>query len=121
VKGAFNGWWVGDQKGLEKWLDELAATGRVEPWLHPALEIYAATLSNEDPHRALAWAARIDDPETRRRTQMNVARFWRRNDQAAADAWLEQSPLSEESREAVRNPQSAKPVPRLDEEALADE
>jgi hypothetical protein len=116
VKGAFNGWWVEDREGFEKWLDELAQADEVDPWLHPALEIYAASISTEDPRKALAWAARIEDPPTQERTLMNVARMWRRADQAAADEWLEQSPLSEESRQAVRDPKSAMPVRTLEPE-----
>jgi hypothetical protein len=115
VKGAFNGWWVDDRPGFEKWIETMAPNGKVEPWLQPALELYAASLSWEDPHKALEWGARIDDDAARERTLMNVARIWRRTDVAAADAWLEQSPLSEESREAVRNPQSAMPPPVPDE------
>jgi hypothetical protein len=116
VMGAFNGWWVKDQAERETWLASTVRNGRVEPWLQPALEIYAASISWDRPQEALVWGARIDDAEARERTLMNVARIWRRGDPAAADAWLDQSPLSEESRAAVRNPKATLPLPPTDED-----
>jgi hypothetical protein len=118
VKGAFNGWWVRDRPGLEKWMESQVRDGKVEVWLQPTIEIFAASMSWDEPEKAIEWSGRIDDDTTRHRTLANVARIWRRNDQPAADAWLDQSPLSEEWREAVRNPKAT--VKAIEERADAE-
>lgn len=120
VKAAFWGFWRHDPDGFEHWID--AAAGESLPaWLEPAVEIYAAQLVKEDPHAALAWAGRIKDDTTRQRALVNVARFWRKHDQAAADAWLEQSPLSEEERESVQHPEPGRAKPAKAEEKKDDD
>jgi hypothetical protein len=104
VRSAFWGWWHRDPEGFERWMEAFAGDDGVPTWLEYAVEPYAAQLAKEQPEEGLRWAGRIGHDKTRERSLTNVARFWRRNDPAAADAWLEQSPLSEEARERVRNP-----------------
>jgi hypothetical protein len=50
------------------------------------------------------WAQRIQREREREVVLIRIARIWRASDEAAADAWLEQSPLSEEARAKVHDP-----------------
>jgi len=109
VKGAYQGWFRRDRQGLAAWMAAVGPDG-VEPWLQPALEGYAIWAGAKDPLEGMKWAAAITDGATRERTFVSVARNWRKRDASAADAWIEQSPLSEEARERARAP--AKPPMR---------
>jgi hypothetical protein len=60
-------------------------------------------LSNSDPRAALQWAALMDDDEKRELAQITIVRRWRKMDEAEAESWLRQSPLSEEAREKARS------------------
>lgn len=103
AQGAFRGWWRGDAGGFRSYMSALGFEG-VEPWFEPVLEAYAGALVIKTPEEAIQWAERITDDVVRERTFVNVARNWRQRDESAAEAWLEQSPLSEEARQRVRAP-----------------
>jgi len=115
VNGAFSGWWRNDREGLIRWAEAQVATG-VPDWMQPMLEFLAANVARIDsPEAGLEWVERIENPEIRERSMVNVALIWRKQDEAAADAWLAQSPLSEEAREAVRDPQGTVARARAEE------
>jgi len=97
VKFVFRGWWRGDPEDFETWIAEMSRDG-IEPWLQPLLENYAGAVARRSPEEAMQWAALIDDEATRERTMVNAARLWLVRDEAGANAWLEQSPLSEDAR-----------------------
>jgi hypothetical protein len=82
--------------------------GNLEPWIRPAIPVYARLLARSAPLEAIGWAERIEDEEEREIVLTDVARIWRTQDEGAAEAWLGQSSLSEEAREKARKP---KPVP----------
>ena len=83
----------------------------IEPWLRPILSVYALLVAEDAPAVAIEWAERIEDDEDRETVLMLVARAWRQVDEAEAEAWLLQSPLSEEFREKARR-SSGRAVPR---------
>jgi hypothetical protein len=100
------GEWVRRERGPSiAWMAErtpAGPTGEIEPWLEPIVPVYALALGETDPPEALRWAERMKSADDRQWVQIQIARLWRRKDQAAADAWLDQSPLSEEAREKAR-------------------
>jgi hypothetical protein len=106
VKGAFRGWWRADSASFQAWIAPMKESG-VVPYLQPLLELYAGALVVTEPLPAIGWASLIEDDELREMVLMSVAFKWRRHDQAAADAWIAQSPLSEEARAEAR---TAKPI-----------
>jgi len=108
VRVAFFTWSGKNQAEAFAWL---AAHGvdHVEPWLRPAVVIYARLTSADSPSEALKWAALIPDDAERELTMVRIARRWRLQDEAAAEAWLEQSPLSEEDRQSARSPDPEDP------------
>jgi hypothetical protein len=75
-----------------------------DSWLEPAYMIYARLLSVDDPVEAIRWAERIENDPERETVLIGIARVWRHLDEAAAEAWLVQSSLSEAAREKARTP-----------------
>jgi hypothetical protein len=107
-------WWgVADIDGLKRWGREMG----VEPlagWFQPGLPIFAKLYGNEEPIEGIHWAERIADPPTRDLTLVQIAREWHASDPTAAEAWIAQSPLSEEDRERARKlnvPRGPQPNP----------
>jgi hypothetical protein len=103
VRVAFRGWRYQDEKGLYEWLEAMGPEG-FPRWLEPAVWSYAIAISREKPLEATAWAAKIEDPDTREMALVTIARRWREQDEAAAEAWLATSSLSEAAREKARTP-----------------
>jgi hypothetical protein len=108
IRSAFSWWMQRDRTAAEQWLlgTELTA-------LHdPAIDFYALALARRSEFQpALSWAERIQDETLRLSSLSAVATLWHRLDAAAAEVWLEQSPLDEEARRGVREPP---PVRRRD-------
>jgi hypothetical protein len=103
VRGAFGVWAELDREPAMRWMAEQTA-GTPPPWLEPAFLIYARVLAKDKPAEAMKWASQIKGPQDREETEIIVARIWRGSDEAAAEQWLLQSPLSEEARNKARQP-----------------
>jgi hypothetical protein len=102
VRSAFESWRKADEAELLAWVESMGLDG-VEPWFRATVGRYAMALSNSDPRAALQWAALMDDDEKRELAQITIVRRWRKMDEAEAESWLRQSPLSEEAREKARS------------------
>jgi hypothetical protein len=105
VKSAAIGWWRNDRPGLDAYVAAMEESG-IERWFQPALVQYATwsagSLGEQAKREAIRLAALIEDPLKREKVLLAIARAWRKEDKATADAWLDQSPLSEDARERVR-------------------
>ena len=110
VRLTFGLWADRDRAAAFRWMEEQTA-GEPAPWLQPTYPVYARLLSGEDPAAAIGWAGRIENDATRENMLVRVARVWRHLDEAAAEEWLLQSPLSEEAREKVRSPAPGRAQP----------
>lgn len=119
VGSAFFAWRHYDSQGLSTWLEEMKVED-VEPWFRPAAGRYAVMLAHTHPAKALEWAALVEDDQERELVLLTVARRWLRNDERAAEAWLEQSPLSEEARARARNLEPRTTAPRRRAESPPD-
>jgi len=118
VRVAFFTWRGVDQKGAFAWIAQFGEDG-IEPWLRPAVPVYAKVLSAEDPAAAMGWVELIPDDVERQITMVRVARRWRGVDEAAAEAWVQQSPLPKALREAARTTDVEAEIPQpqlLDQE-----
>jgi hypothetical protein len=105
LKGAFGTWARRHPEAASAWMKTQARAGDAdpEPWLQSLLPIYVPIVMREEsPAEALAWAERIEKEGERERLLVRVARAWRWQDEAAAEAWLRESPLSGEARENAR-------------------
>jgi hypothetical protein len=84
------------------WLEPRARADDAEPWLRLLFPPYTLVVMRRAPAEAIWWAERVEDEEHRERLLIRVARAWRAHDEAAAEAWLAESPLSEEARGRAR-------------------
>jgi hypothetical protein len=110
VQATFTIWVQIDSKAATAWMKG-QQTGEPDSWLAPVYGLYAAALVEEDPQEAVQWAMRIENARDRESNLIQLARAWRRKDEAAAERWLEESPLSEEARARVRAPIARRPAP----------
>jgi len=101
VRATFALWGQIDRKAVLAWM-KTQTTGEPEVWLRPVFPVYARLLSEDSPADAVEWAERIEGDEEREIVLREVLRAWRQIDEDAAEAWLLQSSLSEETREKLR-------------------
>jgi len=104
VRVTYEEWTLVDREAALAWM-AAQATGEPDPRLQPILPVYARLLAEDSPADAIGWAEQIEHDKKRRFTLIEVARAWRQVDEAATEAWLQQSSLSEEDREKVRAPE----------------
>lgn len=104
IRATFSTWGRMDSDAALAWMAEQTAGGEPPAWLEPVYPVYARLLSERSPTEAIEWAQRIERERERESTLIRVARAWRALDEAAAEAWLVDSPLSEEARAKVRDP-----------------
>jgi len=102
VRATFALWGQIDRAAVLAWMETQTAAGEPETWLRPVIPVYARLLSEVSPADAAAWAERIEGEEEREIVLGQVLRAWRQIDEDAANAWLLQSSLSEETREKLR-------------------
>jgi hypothetical protein len=103
----FGEWQGRDRAGALAFMAEhtqAGPKGALESWVEALVPVYALTLSEVSPAEAVAWAERITLVKEREWALIQIARTWRRLDEAAAESWLASSPLSEEAREKARSP-----------------
>jgi len=93
---------------MKRWLelDPAAAgawmrSGAWDPLLSPALEPFAIWLLRSDPAEAVVFSERIPDEAKRARMLTLAGSRWRRQDEAAFEAWLADAELPEATREAL--------------------
>jgi hypothetical protein len=80
---------------------EWLRNAELEPWLDPAVSLFAKKLSYEDPEAALEWAGRISDEEIRWGTVGVIARAWLMADEEAAKAWIDGAELPDVYRQKI--------------------
>jgi hypothetical protein len=113
VRTAFSVWGQYDRDAALAWMAEQTAAGP-EAWMKPVLPVYARLLADDgSPLEAIEWAEQIESEEEREYVLTDVVRKWRRADEAAAEAWLLESSLSEAARARARGPAQApaRPAP----------
>ncbi len=101
VISAFRRWWQKDVgESASRWLESIGIEG-FQPWMAPAVAVYAPHLAHTDPQKALEWAPFAEE-DRKTSVLIGIARNWRQHDAAAADAWIDRSPLNEEQRAKAR-------------------
>ncbi len=108
VRVTYASWGAKDPEGAIRWMNEtIAENGGDEPpeWLRPTYPIHARLIAQEEsPLEGIRWAEKIEDPQEREWVAMNIAREWRDEDETAAEKWMQQSWLSPETLEKIRDP-----------------
>jgi hypothetical protein len=101
IRRVLSRWLEQDRPAAEEWLGSASPATLPDP----ALDLYARDLAKRSEiEMAISWAESIRDESLREASLEAVATPWYRREPEAAEAWLQQSPLSEEAREAVRHP-----------------
>jgi cyanate lyase len=83
-------------------------------WLKDLYGEYARKLAADSPAEAIRWAERIENAGERELTVVRIARRWLKQDEEAAEAWLEQSSLSERALRQARNTSAPDYLPAAD-------
>ncbi len=92
-----------------------------EPWLAPALSMYARSLAAEDPEEALRLSARIGEEGIRNSTDILILRVWVANDAERARAYMDDAGVSEYVRTKVaEDPRARKKSRRKATEEATD-
>lgn len=110
LRAAFADWGQTDRDAALAWMGEKLKAEPGAEWQAPILPVYSRLLSRVDPATAIEVAERIEKEEDREWILVEVARRWRAVDDPAAQAWLEKSNLSEESRQKVAAPLPQPPL-----------
>jgi hypothetical protein len=100
---AYGYWASKDREAAIRWLQQRLAEAQPQPWIPKLYGQYALQLAATSPAEAIEWAGRIEADSEREALQVRIARRWRRQDEAAAEAWLAQSSLPESARQIARN------------------
>jgi len=99
---AYEIWALKDRDAALRWMAEKVAN-EPEPWVDLLYGSYARQLAVASPAKAIQWAERVEPPQAREAVLERIARRWLKKDPEAAEAWLVESSLSEETRERARN------------------
>jgi hypothetical protein len=108
LRVTFSSWGLTDRQAALAWMAAQTA-GEPAPWVRSLFAHYAKLLAEDSPAEAIEWAERVEDDREREAALILVASMWRQQDEAASEAWLLQSSLSEEAREKARKPVAAPP------------
>jgi len=103
LRVVFEQWVRLDREAAIAWMKS-QTSGEPAPQLRSMFPVYARALAKDSPAEAIPWAQQVVDEAERELLLIQIASAWRRLDEAAAEAWLLQSPLSEEALEKVRAP-----------------
>lgn len=95
-------WATRDRDAALAWMQQ-KTQGDAQPGIPLLYGQYAMHLATTSPAEAIEWASRVENPANREDLQVRIARRWRRQDAAAAEAWLAQSTLPDSARESARN------------------
>jgi len=98
-----------DESGAKAWLGQTTDEQRRTNTMRGPISMYANQISVSDSLGALGWTEYLADEKERTTAQVVIARRWRKQDEAAAEAWLQASSLSELDRERARKPPGAVP------------
>ncbi len=106
VRRSFVIWADLDRRVALSWLESQLGDGEAAAWITPALDIYVRLLGREAPTEGLAVAQRYFTGSAREFWMVEILRFWRQQDEPAAEAWLSRASLSAETLAKVRKPQT---------------
>ncbi len=90
-------WTRSDSEAASKYVNQMPVGANRDA----SASALASSISRDDPASAIAWTSSIADPKVRETTLIDVARDYRRTDEAGYEAWLPSSGLSKEAQEQV--------------------
>jgi hypothetical protein len=97
IGGGFRSWIQMDPEAAQSWLLPMLPN----PALDFAVRETLKRLLPTDPGASMAWVQRLEDEAERHTESVRVGVRWRGRDPDAFDAWLAESDLPEETRQAI--------------------
>jgi hypothetical protein len=101
ARSAYREFVLADRAGALAWMEGTTEEQRRSRVLQGPVGMYISAVTDRDPDVATEWVLYLQDESQRELAWITIARRWRRRDEAAAEAWLANSPLSEEARAKV--------------------
>jgi hypothetical protein len=92
LRMAYRHWLLGDRLEAVEWARTLDADQPGD--LVEAAGAIAMSISWVEPLKALRWIDHMENPDERERARITVLRRWRKRDETAARAWLDESDYS---------------------------
>jgi hypothetical protein len=108
VDVAFRAWLSTDQEAAKAWAFGVAD----EDWFQPGLTAYAAIVAQSDRARGLAIAAKIPEEGSRSSVMGSLLRGWLAADREAAQAWIDQHELPQDTLDRAYKPMPKPRAPR---------
>jgi hypothetical protein len=109
--GAFRRWARGDRDSALAWMQGKLAEGTA-PWLPVLYDAYAQELSQTQPVEAIEWTQHIADESDREDVIVGILTQWLSRDPEAAESWLSQSSLPEQTRLRAHAGAHSAPAPQ---------
>lgn len=91
-----------DRNAAVEWMRTIISDDEAPSWVRYLYPRYVMQIAPESPAEAMVWAERIEEEDRREAAMILVAQIWRGIDEDAAEAWLEQSSLSETAQDRAR-------------------
>ena len=104
IRAVYRRFLLSDPKGAFAWLEAKSEDERRSSKLQGPVGMYLNRKMVSDPMTAIAWTDYLTDEPSRELALISIARRWLKKDPEAAEAWLANSPLSEESRAEAHGP-----------------
>jgi hypothetical protein len=103
IRATYRRFLIDGRKEALAWMETTKPEMRREQMLQGPVGMYLIQRSWRDPEIGIEWTQYLLDDSERENALVTIAKRWLKNDESAAEAWLTQSPLSEESRERARS------------------
>jgi hypothetical protein len=101
ARAAYRQFMMNDMDGALSWMEAVEPQTRKRELLQGPVGMYVNKQSRVNPEIAIEWTEYLISTDERELTLITIARRWLRKDEAAAEAWLATSPLSEEQRKSA--------------------
>jgi len=121
LRATYSLWGRMERQAALDWMSRQIAEGELNPRLDPILSLYALFVAEDSPKDAIQFAMRLQDEHDRANVLILIVREWRKSDPEASEAWIQQSPLSEEDRARARRDSTSLAPSPPDDEAGADD
>jgi len=103
-RAAYTLWFKTDRNAALAWADEAREKYADEMWFQEIGRFVLSMRTRFDPESALEWITMLPPGRDQEEAMITIGRFWHQQDENAAEAWLESSPLDDAARAIARTP-----------------
>jgi hypothetical protein len=106
IRFTYSVWTRREPEKAISWMKAKRAETPRPAWIEPITPVFVRVLGQDHPLEALAIIPEITGPNEREWAPVEIVRHWRLRDEAAAEAWIQQSSLTPEQIEHIRAPKT---------------